>query len=258
MKSCLTFNENPLNADELDELLIQFRDQGFVIVKNVFDRETVDQFRSDVLDALVTSEKGTPMPPDDSPLTIWPATAPRIRQLLSPALSHSKSSGRLPILYSTSWHISDETEAHYNNEQWHRDIDPDGTPGKEYHYPREVHVGMYFTDMTEQNGATEVVPGSHGDPLGLSPYRKNAPDTKLFLCQKEDVVLWDQRLWHRATRRTIPGHRVFAVFGFFAAPALRHRPRPMSTIQHKMWLDASNEKERIFFGGPFSPEQTTQ
>ena len=35
--------------------------------------------------------------------------------------------------------------------------DPVGMPGTDYHYPGEIHIGAYFTDMTVEHGSPREV-----------------------------------------------------------------------------------------------------
>lgn len=256
MKASLEFVEEPFSEELVGSMLQEFREKGYVVLREVFARDSVDRFLNDVLGSLIPGNDGQLTVPPDSRLYVWPTRAPRLRQLLSPALSHAKSMKRSASLYAVNWHVLPEQEHQHANEVWHLDLDPEGMPDGGYHFPREIHVGMYFSDMTPALGPTEVVPGSHRNPQELSPFRPKfrSDQAELFACAKEDVILWDQRLWHRATRRTVPGYRVFAVFGFYTLPADRHKPRKMPAAQHAAWQAATSPAERAFYGGGFDLE----
>ena len=85
----------------------------------------------------------------------------------------------------------------------------------------------------------------------MSPYSR--AERESFLCRKEDVVLWDQRLWHRGTARTVPGLRIFAIFGFYSVPIYGTDRRVMTEAQRRAWLEAPDTSEQVFYGGAFAP-----
>ena len=113
---------------------------------------------------------------------------------------------------------------------WHKDPDHDLGRRSEHHGPPTVHIGMYFTDMTPEHGPIEVILGSHRDPA-RSPY---APDARPAhaLIRKQDAFLWNQALWHRGTRRTIPGLRVFAL----------EKVGPMAADVSAGWLETAYDR----------------
>jgi hypothetical protein len=156
-----------------------------------------------------------------------------------------------PSMFESAWLISPSGPPLSADKGWHKDRDHEGMPGREYHFPKDVHLGMYFEDMTAEHGPTEVIPRSHRDP-SLSPYSGAKVDP--FLCRKEDVALWDQRMWHRGTTRTLDGLRVFAIFGFYAVPIYGPDRREMPEAQHQAWLNAKDRSEQVFYGGPFLPK----
>jgi len=125
---------------------------------------------------------------------------------------------------------------------WHKDRDHDLVRRSEYHDPPTVHIGMYFTDMTPEHGPTEVILGSHRDPA-RSPYALDAQPA-LALIRKQDAFLLTQGLWHRGTRRTVPGLRVFALFGFYAVPVYDGMPWTMARSQRQAWQEADNPSEQ--------------
>jgi hypothetical protein len=106
---------------------------------------------------------------------------------------------------------------------------------------------MYFRDMTVADGPTQVVPGSHVDPA-LSPY--DGSPVESFLPRKQDVVLWDQRLWHRGAPRTAEGDRIFALYGFYALPRFdQNHPVQMPRALAQLWDDATDPRDRLYLGG---------
>ena len=67
----LRFNEQPYNFNEGGNILAQFRGRGWAVLRNVFDRESVDAFRELLLsrcDPPATAEVGARyVLPDDAP-----------------------------------------------------------------------------------------------------------------------------------------------------------------------------------------------
>ena len=251
IEPALRFAESPYHLNDIGNMLLRFRERGYVVLPGVFERGSVDAFREQVEAALVKTENGRWIMPEDSPLLVWPARAPRIRQALPGALSHATMKPHASM-FESAWLVSEPGPPLSADKGWHKDRDHEGMPGREYHYPRDVHLGIYFTDMTPELGPTEVIPRSHRD-LQLSPY-SGAP-VEPFLCRKEDVVLWDQRLWHRGTPRTVPGMRVFAIFGFYGVPVYGHDRRFMPEAQRRALRDATSDADRVFFGGTFLPPE---
>ncbi len=231
---------------ELDRMMAEFRDLGFVILPQVFKRETVDAFAEQVKAALFFDGLEWDLP-GESPLIIWPALAPRVRQVLTPALSHSVANP-LPSLYMNRWLIQSPEDPN-SVPKWHKDREPDGMPGKEYHYPKDVFVGMYFDDLTWEKGPTRIIPGSHRD-LTLLP--NVSPDVPAF-CNKEDALLIDQRTWHCGSPRKVPGLRILAVYGYYPVPLHYSFCFKMPEAQRQAWLKATKRVDRVYFGGPFQP-----
>ncbi|MBW3624646.1 MAG: hypothetical protein KY468_14670, partial [Armatimonadetes bacterium] len=139
--------EDPYHINDVENMLLRFREQGYVVLRNVFERESVDAFREQVEAAVKRTESGRPVLPADSPLNIAPTRASRIRQLLPGALSPATMKPH-PSLFEIAWLISEPGPPISADKGWHKDRDHEGMPGREYHYPRDVHLGMYFTDMT--------------------------------------------------------------------------------------------------------------
>ncbi len=243
----LQFNEEPYDADTLKVMLSEFRDRGYVRLPDVFIRDTVDDYVKQVHEVMYHNGLALVLP-DDSPLIIWPAQAPRIRQLVTPALSHSVANP-LPSLYFNTWVIQPQDKPGVVP-GWHKDREPDGMPGKEYHYPKDVFMILYFTDMTEEYGPTKIIPGSHRD-LSLTPFAGSAAES--IICRKEDGFLLDQRAWHCGTPRKVPGIRTLVVYGFFPVPFHYSFPFRMPRAQRNAWLESEKRADKAFFGGIFAP-----
>ena len=170
MEPSLKFVEEPYPLRHLGNLLAQFRAKGFVVLPNVFERESVDDFRQEVEAAVVKNQGGRLELPDDRPELVYPLRAPRIRAPLCGALSPSQIATKVSV-FETAWLISQSGEMAGG---WHKDRQHEGMPGREYHYPLGVHLGIYYRDMEDiEDGPTAVVPRSHQDQ-SLNPYNGSA------------------------------------------------------------------------------------
>ena len=248
MEPSLKFVEEPYPLRHLGNLLAQFRAKGFVVLPNVFERESVDGFRQEVEAAVVKNQGGRLELPEDRPELVYPLRAPRIRAPLCGALSPSQIATKASV-FETAWLISQSGKM---TDDWHKDRQHDvGMPGNEYHYPLGVHLGIYYRDMEDiEDGPTAVVPRSHQDQ-SLNPY--NGAKQELFLSRKEDVVMWDQRLWHQANSRQKEGWRIFTIYGFYAVQAFQGYPiRQMAKALAQAWIESKGTADEVFYGGAFS------
>jgi hypothetical protein len=119
-----------------------------------------------------------------------------------------------------------------------------------YQYPSWIHISAYFTDITPEQGPTYVVPRSHRDP-GISPFDPKGSREEPFLPTKCDVVMWDQRCWHRASPRTIEGLRIMMILPFFSVPIrVEQTIKPCDAVR-QAYAEATEPVDKILFGGPF-------
>ena len=248
MELSLKFVETPYPSNHLGNLLARFRTKGYVVLPNVFERESVDNFRQEVEAAIVKNQDGRFELPDDRPELVYPLKAPRIRAPLSGALSPSQMLPKISV-FETAWLISQSGKNLRETTQigsWHKDRQHEGMPGREYHYPLAVHLGIYYRDIESiEDGPAAIIPRSHQDQK-LNPYNDSAQE--LFLARKEDVVMWDQRLWHQANIRQKEGWRIFTIYGFYAVQAFKEMPRTLA----KAWLESEGTADEVFYGGTFS------
>lgn len=252
--AALRFNPTPFHPHHEAGILLQFREHGFAVADGVFERDSVDEFVEQIK-ATMVPRTDTPhyayAMPDSSPVCIAPVMGPRLRQLLRGAFT-SWIAPAEPALMQSEWLISPSGLDESSVIGWHKDADFRCTSSVEgYVPPSVIHVGTYFSDVTPEHGPTYVIPRSHRDPH-LSPY--NGGHERPFLCRKEDMVLWDQRLWHRASTRTAPGLRILALFPFYAVytPHVT-RQLQMQRAQRDAWLRSTDPAERLFLGGMFEP-----
>ncbi len=242
----LRFREEPYDLNRLNNLLLQFRVKGYVVLPDLFERDSVDPFLAEVQAAIKQNEQGRWFMPDDQPAIYWPIRAPRLRTLLPAALFPAKMTPNVSV-FETAWLISESGKEGLN---WHKDRQHEGTVGGNYQYPDSVHLGMYFRDMTPEDGPTRVIPGSHVDQ-NLHPYNNSPSD--FMLPRKQDAVLWDQRCWHAASARQNPDLRIFALFGFQPIQSFGNYPlRAMPRALVQAWLDAEGTQDEAYFGGAWS------
>lgn len=244
----LEFEESPYSSEAVEVMASEFRENGYVILPEVFKRESVPLFKAQ-LEKLMYHNGSAYTLPDDSAHYIHAALAPRGRQLLPKALSASVAPP-MPSIHSTIIVIeTDETRGKYAPD-WHKDREPNGMPGQDYHYPSDVFLAFYFEDIDEQHGPTQIIPGSHRD-VSLRPGGDGAVES-IYL-KMEDALLIDQRAWHRGIPRKAPGTRFVLVYGIYGLPHHYGCNFRMPTAQLHQWMNASTVKDRVYFGGPFAP-----
>ncbi|MGC4119695.1 MAG: phytanoyl-CoA dioxygenase family protein [Myxococcales bacterium] len=244
----LRFVENRYSDSEVEQMMRQFRDRGWVILPDVLERESVDPFVAQLEGLLV--HVGTKYTiPDDTPHYLHGLFAPRARQVLPVSLSASAAQP-LPSLHTTILVIQANGDAS-DVPTWHKDRAPDGMPGQEYHYPLDVFLAYYFEDMTDEHGPTQVIPGSHRD-VTMTPQTPGVPVDSIY-CRKQDALLIDQRTWHRGTPRSVAGTRFLFVYGLCAVPHFYGSNFQMPRVQRRAWMNARNVRDRVLLGGPFAP-----
>ena len=246
----LEFVADPYEQKTVDSLIDVYKQKGYAVLPNVFKRETVDPF-VDRLKEAVYHNGIEYMIPDDSLLHVWASQAPRVRQILTPALTHTVAAPPISMC-NTMWIVTSHDQPD-TVPTWHKDREPDGMPGKEYHYANDVFVGFYFEDVTDETGPLEVIPGSHWDAT-VTPYTDH-PHEKIYL-NKEDGLLLDQRIWHQGTPRSIPGLRFLVVYAYYLVPIHYGRAHVMPRIQRELWMKQTKRNEQAFWGGVFQPPQT--
>lgn len=259
-----------LYSDAVIQNFVQaFRDDGYAILPDVFQRETVAPFRASLLSKLRPSENAT------HGLTLEagaaeqfePLCAPRIRQVLRYVLAPSHG-GRGPHdlpsaqLFEASLHRNQAPEGFLEPQGWHRDRGghPAGE-GRSYGFPEAAHVAAYFRDMIPGvSGATEIIEGSHRDGSTspqASPGRRVAFDLRA-----QDVAVYDQRCYHRRgpfTARDKDDVRIFLNSGFIQNQRWLRQERGVASIPAalaKLWLQAAvdgNAEETMLLGGQYSP-----
>jgi hypothetical protein len=241
------FIKEPYPENDVTRMIAEFQEKGYTILRNVFERESVKEFKQQ-LEEIKFFNGASYTLPDDSPHYIHGALAPRGRQFLPALLSHSVAKP-MPAIHTTIIVIeTDETRGYAPD--WHKDRQPDGMPGNEYVYPEDVFLAFYFEDVDEEHGPTQIIPGSHINK-NLLP-NTDAPVESILL-NMEDALLIDQRAWHRGISRKVSGTRFVIVYGIYGLPHYYSTNAYMPRIQRDLWLRTTKLKDRVYFGGPYAP-----
>ncbi len=255
LEPALKFNTQLQHPNDLGNALLHFREKGYAIIHGVFDSETVDDYVAQLKSIIVKgSQWYQPYElPLESPLVINPARAPRLRDAIQTAFAWEREKPTISLA-SPSWLLKPSNPDQKLVHDWHKDGDHWGygsvnAPGG-YHYPAWIHTAAYFTDMTPEHGPTYVIPRSHRDP-SLSPYDPKGFHEEPFLPGKGDVVIWDQRAWHRGSARKVEGMRIMMNFAFFSTPVRTPRTIKPCEAVRQAYLDAKDPVEKMLFGGPF-------
>jgi hypothetical protein len=242
------FIEELYGENEIHQMVSEFQEKGYTILPNVFERESVKEFKAQLEEIMYFNGNAYTIP-DDCPHYMHSALAPRCRQILPIVLSGSIAKP-MPVIHTTIIVIeTDEMRGQYAP-GWHKDRQPDGMPGTEYHYPDDVFLAFYFEDIDDEHGPTQIIPGSHRD-VTLNP-NTDAPVESIHL-KMEDALLIDQSAWHRGVSRIAPGTRFVIVYGIYALPHFYGVTKQMPRIQMKHWMNSRRLKDRVYFGGPFAP-----
>ena len=244
IESKLRFVAEPYDAGYTENYVLSFREHGYTVLPDVFERDSVDDYLAQINAALVPGrDNRLELPP--SPLRIAPTRSPRIRETVRAAFSPMATRPHISI-FEVAWLIAPADAPGSIAGSWHKDRDHHCLSCAQGYFPGDIHVGMFFSDMTPQHGPTQVIARSHRD-INRSPFAGCEPDS--FLCRKQDAVMWDQRLWHRATPRSIEGHRVLGLFGFYPIPNAHDKAYPMDPSQRQACMEASDDVEAMLYGG---------
>ncbi len=211
--------EEPYSDEVRKGLLQDLKTKGYCVLPDVWERDSVTQYerrirtlagpgaRYGVHANAIPEERQAESwwLPNDCPEFIEPIRAPRIRSMLPAALIPSPQPRSKIQCFEQAWVVDPKQDAQH----WHKDYSHSGSSPSEklehYLYPENIYIACYYRDMTEADGPTQVIPGSHLDPalipadIDLKQYNVDWPVTttpfESFTCRKQDCIVWDQRLW---------------------------------------------------------------
>ena len=148
----LRFVEEPYEPAHVEQLEAEFRDRGFVLLPDVFERVSVAPFRAAVQKKLRKLDprpnRGTWDLPSDAAERVLPALAPRLRRFLPRLLSPPMppQHGGVPAtaqIFEMGWDACAGAEPSPAG-GWHFDRGGQGSAGDgHYIYPEAVHAAMY-------------------------------------------------------------------------------------------------------------------
>ena len=165
LKTPLLYNEAPIGGNYLGNNILELRTKGFTILRNVFERDSVDAYREAVEEELLENDEGRDYLPEEADLALAPILAPRLREILPHAVSkppiivHATLDSYIQSISKARKHKPAKT--HDPHKGWHKD-------GRHYiegpvePYFNMVSVTTYLRDLDEdEDGPTQVVVGSH-------------------------------------------------------------------------------------------------
>lgn len=104
-----------------------------------------------------------------------------------------------------------------------------------------------LNDFTEENGATEVVTGSHLSGAQPDPQDQSDLPIAQVVGPAGSMAVFDGRLWHGTGAHT-GGEDRLGVLGTFCAPQFRQQENQVLGLDRALWPDLSdNLKERLGF-----------
>lgn len=190
-------NETQSAAREVDGALEALRDQGFVVIRSVLDLARVDALLCALkrIDAVTPLKPHQPYLPLVSPLTDDDVVRhPRLLTIVRAALGNDLMVGPVGL------HRQDPGDRQLSIHRDRRQLFDLPLALPVY----AIVIQIALSDFTEENGATELWPGSHwlpddgnGDRAATSR-RAEAMPSCLMTMGAGDVCLRDARLWHRA------------------------------------------------------------
>jgi hypothetical protein len=204
----LRYTQQLYTAGELADLKAELLEQGYVVLRSVYDRDSVPAFREAVLEANRLGDISSDLSTgggDETGLVVQPIVAPRLMQLMPDAAGpeHPRGSSSQVSCFNLGINVQGSPGAPTEPGNWHRDRGraawlPDGTAS----YPEQISVVAYFRDMAPHMGCTQILPRSHRLQLPVpsddaASGGADGSGIEDFLPRMEDVVVWDQRCWHR-------------------------------------------------------------
>ena len=113
--------------------------------------------------------------------------------------------------------------------------------------PVVANTMWMLNDFTEENGATEVVPGSHLSGAQPDPVDQSAYEIEHLVGSAGSVAVFDGRLWHGTGAHT-GGEDRLGVLVTFCGPQFRQQENQTLGLDRALWPELSEKlKERLGF-----------
>lgn len=183
----------------VEESVIALDRDGYVVIRNVLDMQTVDEMRGAAARLLELARRdptyhaggtlhvGLPIGNDSPFAPAWSSLAvlEGVRKVLGEAQNPNRADFRSP-------------QPGYGAQMLHRDWPEPGRPN-EYSVATLI---VALCDFTETNGATRVVPGSQHLPGTPSLHDADTPhpQQRIIVCPAGSAILFNGHLWHSGTR----------------------------------------------------------
>jgi len=234
----------------LDAECEQFERDGFVILERVLDRSTLDE----LIAALAPYERDRPMGRNafegqksqrvyslaaKGELFLRLAEHPRVIALLDRLLMPN-------FLLST--HQSIRLHPGENAQAWHTDDAFYFVP-RPHRVPLAVSVIWAIEDFTDDNGATEVIPGSH--LWGMEHPDDREHEATAATMPAGSAIIFDGALWHRGGANRSTGTRL-AISPQYCQPWLRPQESQLLIVPPDA-ARACSERVRSMLGYSIHP-----
>lgn len=113
--------------------------------------------------------------------------------------------------------------------------------------PVVANTMWMLSDFTEENGATEVVAGSHLSGAQPDPVDQGDYDIGQMVGRAGSLAVFDGRLWHGTGAHTGGDDRL-GVLGTFCAPQFRQQENQVHGLNRDLWPELSDKfKARLGF-----------
>ena len=183
-----------LNLDLTPELardVAFFRKWGYLVVDDAIDQQQVRSLRAAVnktfkrrgeqfIHQLLEEDKRFEFLLDNAPVFT------RMQAILGTCVQLHSATARV-------------TEPGQEDQNWHRDVpwpvDPDGTPYGAL--PGQINCGYYLDELTGDNGAIVIVPGSHRALFRPPEGHPRFPEEQRVMARPGQAVMFDGCLYHR-------------------------------------------------------------
>lgn len=111
--------------------------------------------------------------------------------------------------------------------------------------PQGFNVAWCLDDFTEQNGATQIVPGSHR--LNRSPRDDDNPECVSLVAPAGTMIAFESRLWHRTGENQTMDQSRAALFGWYSKPIYRTQEN-WSLSLNPCVLEGASEELLVLLG----------
>ena len=212
----------------LSEQKQQFDDEGYLIVRNVLDADTIETL-IEASDRLIDSDRRDnrqqsngglydgfrnciSMDPAFVDLLMHPKTFPIVVQLLGPNINLLTSH----LIYRHP--DPEDTPLSRRLPGWHRDHYASMADlGHARILRHSLKIAYYLTDLSEPNsGATMVAPGTNQlkEPMHIPEGQPDPPNALEPLLQPGDCVIFENRTYHAGAANRVGRLRKAVMFGY--------------------------------------------